>query len=66
MREKEIGVNMCEGFEMKEELLVHYAGIGKRMMILDIGAPVSLVGKSWIEEYLKEQDVGMENMKIET
>ena len=56
---------MCEGFEMQEELLVHYAGIGKRMMILDIGAPVSLVSKSWLEEYLKEQDVEMENMRIE-
>ena len=35
------------------------------MMILDIGAPVSLVGKSWIEEYLKEHDLEMNDMKIE-
>ena len=60
-----MGVNVCEGFEMEEELLVHYTEKGKRMMILDRGAPVSLVGKKWIEEYLKEQDVEMENMKIE-
>ena len=59
-------VKLCEGFELKEELLVNYTEKGKRMMILDIGAPVSLVGKKWIEDYLKEQDVGMDNMKMES
>ena len=59
-------VKLCEGFELKEELLVNYTEKGKRMMILDIGAPVSLVGKKWIEDYLKEQDVGIDNMKMES
>ena len=33
LREKAMGVNLCEGFEMKEELLVHFTEKGKRMMI---------------------------------
>ena len=42
-----LGVNLCkEGFRLSEELLVNYTEIGRQMMILDIGAPVSLAGVS--------------------
>ena len=42
-----LSVNLCkEGFRLSEELLVNYTEIGRQMMILDIGAPVSLAGVS--------------------
>ena len=57
----ELGVNLCEGYNLKEELLVNYMEKSKQVMILDIGAPVSLVGKGWIEQYLEEHEIKMEN-----
>ena len=33
------------------------------MMILDIGAPLSLAGMSWMTQYLKEFDLKIEDMK---
>ena len=33
------------------------------MMILDIGAPVSLAGVSWMTQYLKEFDLTIKEMK---
>ena len=37
--------NFCEGYNMNEEILVNYTEKGKQVMILDIGAPVSLEGR---------------------
>ena len=33
------------------------------MMILDIGAPVSISGVSWMKQYLEEFDLEIEDMK---
>ena len=57
-------VNLCEeGFRLSEELLVNYTDLGRQMMILDIGAPVSLAGVSWLTQYLKEFGLMVEEMK---
>ena len=45
---KEINVQLCEGYAMNEEFLVNYTEKGKQIMILDLGAPVSLAGKKWM------------------
>ena len=42
---QELTANFCEGYAMNEEFLVNYTEKGKQVMILDIGAPVSLAGK---------------------
>ena len=42
---KEKNTHWCEGYAMNEEFLVNYTEKGKQIMILDIGAPVSLAGK---------------------
>merc|ERR1712121_430727 len=49
MREsaKETIVQLCDGFQLDEEILVHNTEKGKQVMILDLGAPVSVVGKEW-------------------
>ena len=56
-------MNLCEGYEVNEEFLVNYTEKGKQVMILDIGAPVSLAGKKWIEQYLKEHELEIEDLK---
>jgi len=42
---KEMNVQLCDGFKLNEEILVNYTEKGKQVMILDMGAPVSLAGK---------------------
>ena len=42
---KELNVQLCDGFELDEEILVNFTDKGKKMMILDLEAPVSLAGK---------------------
>ena len=61
----ELNVNLCEGYDMKAEYLVNFTENSKQVMILDIGAPVSLVGKKWIEMYLEEHELRMEDLNKE-
>ena len=64
MKEITTTVNLCnEGFNLSEELLVNYTDLGRQIMILDISAPVSLVGVAWMTQYLKEFDLTIEEME---
>ena len=47
-------VNLCEEVEAGKELMINYTytDMGRQMMILDIGAPVSIAGVPWMEQYL--------------
>ena len=59
-------VNLCEeGFVVGEEMLINYTytDLGRQMMILNIGAPVSLAGVSWMTQYLREFGLTIEDMK---
>ena len=49
---------------MAEEMQINYTYTesGKQMMILDIGAPVSLAGISWMTEYLQEFGLTIEQL----
>merc|ERR1712243_199481 len=51
---KELNVNWCEEYKLNEEILVNYTEKGKQVMILDLGAPVSLAGNEWMDQYLKD------------
>ena len=48
---KEMNVQLCNGYELDEEILVNYTEKGKQVMVLDLGAPVSLAGKVWMNQY---------------
>ena len=54
-------VNLCESPEMV--INYTYKDMGRQMMILDIGAPVSIAGVSWMTQYLREFGLTVENMK---
>ena len=40
----ELNVQLCDGYDLNEEILVNYTEKGKQVMILDLGALVSLAG----------------------
>ena len=58
-------VNLCEEVAAGEELAINYTytDMGRQMMILDIGAPVSIAGVPWMEHYLEEFDLRIEDIK---
>ena len=56
-------VNLCEEVTVGEELTITYTDIGSQMMILDIGAPVSIAGIPLMEQYLEEFSLRIDDMK---
>ena len=50
-------INLCSQDVIEEmEMTINYTykNSGRQLMILDLGAPVSLAGISWMEQYLQE------------
>ena len=58
-------VNLCEEVSIGEDLMINYMykDVGRQMMILDIRAPVSITGVPWMEQYLEEFGLRINNMK---
>ena len=54
-------VNICKEVSVAGEMVINYTytDLGTQMMILDIGAPVSIVGVSWMKQFNLE----IEDMK---
>ena len=57
----DLNVNWCE--EYNEEILVNFTEKGKQVMILDLGAPVSLARKEWIKQYLEDHRAELKDLK---
>ena len=53
---------MCDGYDLGEEILVNYTEKGKQVMILDLGAPVSLAGNEWMDQYLKDHGLEVKDI----
>lgn len=61
-------VNLCDKVKdvaVAKEVIVNYTytDLGRQMMILDMGAPLSLTGVSWMTQYLEEFGLKIEDMK---
>ena len=58
-------VNLCNEVSVAEDMVINYTytDLGRQMMILDIGAPVSIAGVSWMKQYLEEFNLEIEDMK---
>ena len=58
-------VNLCDEVEAGKELMINYTytDMGRQMMILDIGAPVSITGVPWMEQYLEEFVIKIQDLK---
>ena len=52
-------------YEEAKEVVINYTytDLGRQMMIIDIGAPLSLAGMSWMTQYLEEFGLKVEDMK---
>ena len=58
-------INLCSQDvveEMKMTINYTYKDSGRQLMILDIGAPMSLAGIFWMEQYLQEFGLTIEQM----
>merc|ERR1712101_103315 len=60
---KELNVQLCEGYDFGEEILVNFTEKGKQVMILDLGAPDSLAGNDWMDPYLKDHGLEVKDLK---
>merc|ERR1711867_251999 len=58
-------VNLCDKVTIGEDMVINYTytEMGREMMILDIGAPVSIAGAPWMEQYLEEFGLRIDDMK---
>ena len=54
---EDLVVNLCDNY------MVENTQCGEKVMILDPGAPMSLAGSPWLEKYLAEFDLEIENME---
>ena len=54
-------INLCEAPEMR--IIYTYKEMGRQVMILDLGAPCSIAGVSWLTQYLKEFGLTVDQMK---
>ena len=61
---KEMNVQLCNGYELDEEILVNYTEKGKQVMILDIG--VSLAGSEWMNQYLGKHGLEIGDFEVVT
>ena len=46
-----------------EEILINFTEKDKQVMILDLGAPVSIAGEAWIKQYLEIHGIGLGDLK---
>ena len=60
----EVKVNWCQNITVDEEIVVHFTENRKHIMILDLGAPVSVAGNEWMNKYLKDYNLGLENLEV--
>ena len=58
-------VNLCEDASVVEEMVINYTctDLGRQIVILDIGSPVSIAGVLWMKQCLKEFNLEIEDMK---
>jgi len=65
MREaaKGLNVNWCEEFKENGKVQVSFTEKSNQVMILDLGAPVSLARNGWIKHYLEGHGLELKNLK---
>merc|ERR1712243_111404 len=59
---KELNVNWCREDKENEGVQVKGSKQSNQIMILDLGAPVSVSGKKWMEEYLEKHGMKLQEL----
>ena len=62
---EDLNVHYCEDCceDYNEVISVNFTERGKQVMILDLGAPVSVAGDAWIKQYLEVQGIELGDLK---
>ena len=61
---KGLSINWCQNISVNEEIIVNFTENRKQVMILDLGAPVSVAGIEWMNKYLKDHNLELENLEV--
>ncbi len=61
---KELKINWCQNITLNEEIVVNFTENRKHVMILDLGAPVSVAGTEWMNKYLKDHNLKLDNLEV--
>ena len=61
---KELKINWCQNITVNEEIIVNFTENRKQVMILDLEAPVSVAGTEWMNKYLKDHNLELENLEV--
>ena len=59
---KELNINWCREYKENEGVQVKGSEQSNQIMILDLGAPVSVSGKKWMEEYLEKHGMKLQEL----
>merc|ERR1712240_448149 len=59
---KELNVNWCKEHKENEEAQEKGSEQNNQIMILDLGAPVSVSGRKWMKEYLERHGMTLQNL----
>merc|ERR1712121_161662 len=59
---KELNVNWCKEHKENEEAQEKGSEQNNQIMILDLGAPVSVSGRKWMEEYLERHGMTLQDL----
>ena len=57
VQDVEVNMNFCDGYAIIDELLVIYANKGDQVVILDLGATLSLAERPLFDKYVKVFDL---------
>merc|ERR1712115_121174 len=61
---KELKINWCQNITLNENIVENFTENRKHVMILDLGAPVSVAGTEWMHKYLKDHNLKLEKLEV--
>jgi len=61
---KELKINWCQNITLHNNKIKNFTENRKHIMILDLGAPVSVAGTEWMNRYLKDHNLKLYRLEI--
>merc|ERR1712240_172933 len=61
---KELKINWCQNITLHNNKIENFTENRKHIMILDLGAPVSVAGTEWMNRYLKDHNLKLDRLEI--
>merc|ERR1711895_413215 len=61
---KELKINWCQNITLNRNKVENFMENRKHIMILDLGAPVSVAGTEWMNRYLKDHNLKLDKLEV--